>query len=160
MDGFPFPTISLIIGAPNYKTIAKVHSKLNSNAASLQSNLGCGKLGLLHLTISSAVYALSSTAFITPVNPGAKPTISSITSGPQITNLQYTHDITTAVFNKYNRTDKALCQMLIAAVDEVFIRSLRHHYAGYGTTTTHSILDHIYATYAKISSANLQDNDA
>ena len=48
--------------------------------------------------------------------------------------------------------------MLIAAVDKIFIRYLRHRYVGYGTTTTHSMLDHLYATYAKISSADLQDN--
>ena len=40
VDIFPFPTISTIIGAPNYETIAKKHLKLNSNAASVQSNLG------------------------------------------------------------------------------------------------------------------------
>ena len=50
--------------------------------------------------------------------------------------------------------------MLIAAVDKMFIRSLRHHNVGYDTTTTRSILDHLYAKYATISSADLQDNDA
>ena len=50
--------------------------------------------------------------------------------------------------------------MLIAFVDEMFILSLRHRYVGYGTTTTRTILDHLYATYAKISSADLQGNDA
>ena len=49
--------------------------------------------------------------------------------------------------------------MLIAAVDKIFIRSLRHQYVGYGTTTC-TILDHLYTTYANISSSNLQDNDA
>ena len=57
VDGFPFPKISPIAGAPNYETIAKVHLELNSNAASVQSNLGCGTLGLLQLTVSPAVYA-------------------------------------------------------------------------------------------------------
>ena len=50
--------------------------------------------------------------------------------------------------------------MLIAAADEMFIRSLRHRYMVYGTITTLSILDCLYATYAKISLANLQDNNA
>ena len=128
MDGFPFPTISLIIVAPNYKTIAEVYLKLNSKTASVQSNLGCGTLGLLHLTISPDVYTtLSVTDFIAPVKPSADPTIPSIASDPQITNLQYAHDVATSVFNKYDQTDKALCQILIAAVDKMFIRSLRHN---------------------------------
>ena len=89
VDGFPFPTISPIVGASNYKKIAEVHLKLNSNAAYVQSNLGYGTLGLLHLTVSPAVYAtLSATAFIAPVKPGAKPTIPLIASAPHITNLQ------------------------------------------------------------------------
>ena len=161
LDGFPFPTISPIIGDPNYKTIAEIHLKLNSNAVSVQSNLRCGTLGLLHLTLSPAVYAIiSATAFIAPVNSSNETTIPSIASAPQITNLQYTHDVATTVFNKYDKTDKALCKMLIGAVDEIFIQSLRHRYVGYGTTTTRTILDHLYATYAKISSSDLQDNNA
>ena len=50
--------------------------------------------------------------------------------------------------------------MLIASADEIFIRFLRHRYVGYGTTTTRTILDNLYATYANISSADLQDKDA
>ena len=42
----------------------------------------------------------------------------------------------------------------------MFIRSLKHKYAGYGLTTTRTILDHLYATYANIYSADLQENNA
>ena len=42
----------------------------------------------------------------------------------------------------------------------MFIHSLRHKYAGYGLTNTRAILDHLYATYANISSADLQENNA
>ena len=42
----------------------------------------------------------------------------------------------------------------------MLIRSLRHKYVGYGLTTTHAILDHLYATYSNISSTGLQENDA
>ena len=50
--------------------------------------------------------------------------------------------------------------MLIATVDKIFIRPLCHRYMGYGTTTTRTILDHLYATYTKILSVYLQENDA
>ena len=50
--------------------------------------------------------------------------------------------------------------MLISTVNEMFIRYLRHRYVGYSTTTTRTIMDQLYATYADISSADLQDNDA
>ena len=42
----------------------------------------------------------------------------------------------------------------------MFIRSLLYEYLGYGLTTTCTILDHLYATYTNISSADLQENDA
>ena len=63
VDGFPFPMIPPIVGTPTYNTIAEVNLKLNSNVASVQSNLGCGTLDLLQLTVSPAVYnTLSVTA--------------------------------------------------------------------------------------------------
>ena len=70
VDGFPFLMIDPIIETPDYESIADIHLKLNSNAASVQSNLGCGTLGILFLTVSPAVYAtLSTTKFVPPVNP-------------------------------------------------------------------------------------------
>ena len=70
VDGFPFPTIDPIIGTPDYESIADIHLKLNSNAASVQSNIVCGTHGLLFLTVSPAVYTnLSTTTFVLPVNP-------------------------------------------------------------------------------------------
>ena len=56
VDGFTFPTIPPIVGTRTYNTIAEVNLKLNSNSASVQSNLGCGTLGLLKLTVSFSVY--------------------------------------------------------------------------------------------------------
>ena len=40
------------------------------------------------------------------------------------------------------------------------VRYLCHRYDGYGQTTTRQILDHLYVTYANISPADLQRNDA
>ena len=61
VDRLLFPTIDLIFGTPDYESIADIHLKLNSNVASVQSNLGCGTLGLLFLTVSPAVYVTLST---------------------------------------------------------------------------------------------------
>ena len=90
VDGFLFPTVDPIIGTLDYKSIADIHSKLNSNAASVQSNLGCGTLGLLFLTVLTAVYAtLSTTAFFPPVNPGPEPSIPTGLTGAFIADLRY-----------------------------------------------------------------------
>ena len=109
LDGFPFPRILPIVGTPTYNTIAEVNLKFNSNSASVQSNFGCVTLGLFQLTLSPAVYnTLSSIAFIVPVNPGSVPIITANSTGSQITKLCYAFDTTFALFNEYDRTDKAL----------------------------------------------------
>ena len=74
VDGFPFPTIPPIVGTPTFNTIAEVNLKLNSNSSSIQSNLGCGTLGLLQLTVSPSIYnTLSVTPFVVPVKSGSVP---------------------------------------------------------------------------------------
>ena len=134
--------------------------KLNSNAASVQSNLGCGTLGLLFLTVSPAVYAtLSTTAFVSPVNPGTEPSIPTGYTGAVISDLRYHHTEATKIFTEYENTDKALRQLLLVSTDKLYVRSLLHKYIGYGKTTTQALLDHLYATYANISASALQDND-
>ena len=92
VEGFPFPTIDPIIGTLDYESIADIHLKLNSNAASVQSNLGCGTLSLSFLTVSPAAYAtLSTTTFVPPVNPGPEPIIPTGLTGAIISNLGYHH---------------------------------------------------------------------
>ena len=109
VDSFPFPTIPPIVGTPTYNTIAEVNLKLNSNSASIQSNLGCGTLGLLQLTVPPAVYnTLSVNAFVVPVNPGSSPDIPANSTGAQTTELRYAFDTAAALFNEYDHTDKAL----------------------------------------------------
>ena len=92
-----------------------------------------------------------------PVNPSSVPIIPANSTGAQITQLRYAFNAASALFNEYDRTDKALRKILLSTVDEIFIRSLRHKYVGYGLTTTRAILDRIYATYSNISSADLQE---
>ena len=137
VDVFPFPTINPIIGTPDYESIADIHLKFNSNAASVQSNLGCGTIGLLFLTVSPAVYAtLSTTKFVPPVNPGPEPSIPTGATRAVIADIQYRHTESTKIFTEYKNTDKALCQLLLASTDELYVQSLRHKYIGYGKTTT------------------------
>ena len=84
VDGFLFPTIDPIIGTPDYESIADIHLKLNLNAESVQSNLGCGMLGLLFLLALPVVYGtLFTIVFVPPVNPGPEPNIPTGANGRQ-----------------------------------------------------------------------------
>ena len=42
----------------------------------------------------------------------------------------------------------------------MFVRSLQTKYVGYLNLSTRNILEHIYSKYARISEANLHNNDA
>lgn len=160
VEGFPFPTVQPIIGEPNYESIAALHLQLNANAASVQSHLGNGVLGLLYLTVSPAVYAtLSAVPFVPPPNPGPSPIIPPLATGHVINNIRALFREATDRFKQYTATDKALKQLLVGAVDDMFIRSLQTKYLGYLNVSTRQILDHLYAQYARISSSDLQDND-
>ena len=137
VDRLPFPTINPIIGTPDYENIVDIHLKINLNATSVQSNLGCGTLGLLFLTVLPAVYAtLSTIAFVPPVNPGLQPCIPTGTTGAVIADLRYRHTESTKIFIEYKNTDKALRQLLLVSTDELYVQSLRHKYISYGKTIT------------------------
>ena len=92
VDGFPFPTMDPIIGTPDHVIIVDIPLRINLNAASVQSNLGCGTFCLLFLTVSPAVYAtLSTIAFVPPVDPGPGPSIPTGATGVVISDLRYRH---------------------------------------------------------------------
>ena len=69
-----------IKGLPTYSIIKELHLKHNAHTASVQSNLGDGNNGLIHLIVSEEVYTLSDEVFIKPTNTGIAPTFPQNTS--------------------------------------------------------------------------------
>ena len=121
-DRFPFPSIPPIVGAPDNKKIAEVHLQLNLDAASVHSNLSNGALVLLYLTVLPAVSnTLSATTIIPILNPGLTPDSPVRSTVAQISALRYAPTTAAALFNKCNRTEKALRQQLLLAVDKIFV---------------------------------------
>ena len=161
LEGFPFPRIALIVGPPNFETISELHMKLNSNVASIQSNLGDSALDLLYLAVSQTIYTtLSTPPFIVSVIPGSEPIIPNGSTGSNIADLRYAFQLANYILTEYNWTDKALHQILLASFDKLYVWSLCHCYIRYGQTTTCQLLDHLYAVYANISPSDLQINNA
>ena len=96
--------------------------KLNSNAASVQSNLGNDALGLLYLTVSPTVYTtLLATPLVVPVNPGSELIIPNGSTGPVIMDFCYDLQLANDIFTEYDWTDKLLRQTLLASVDELYV---------------------------------------
>ena len=109
VEGFPHPTINPIMGIPTYESISEVHIKLNSNAASVHSELGNGALGLLALTVTPAVHNnLVGVPFVPPVNPGQTFLIPPGSMGTQIATLDQAHTNNVCIWKEYLAVDKAL----------------------------------------------------
>ena len=71
---FPYPTLTRIEGEPSWPKLRQIQKELNANAASVPSNLGSGKYGLLALTMTPTAYSnICSTPVLAPRNPGAQP---------------------------------------------------------------------------------------
>ena len=67
IDGFATPTLTSIIGMPEYESIKVVNDELTGNAFGVCTNLGCGTVGYSRLTLTPAVYAtISATPFVAP----------------------------------------------------------------------------------------------
>lgn len=159
LENFPHPTIPPIVGRPEYATIAELHLKLNTNAASIHSNQGNEQLGLLYLTVKQDIYdTLSDVPFDVPANPGAEPVIPAGASGPAIVELWCVHKEQVKEFITYTNMDKSLKSQLIATVDEAYIRPKRNKYVGYANVTTKELLEYLYTNYAKITMGDLQEN--
>jgi len=123
---FPHPIITPIIGKPTYETICPVHLFLNANAASVQSHLGNGRLGLLFLTVLPAVFNnFSQIQFVPPPNPGPDASIPPGATAVQISTLRHSHTVVSRLYKEYDTTEKNSKQLLIGAVDIMFFAAMR-----------------------------------
>ena len=126
VESFPHLTVAPIVGQPSYETIAELQLKLNTHVASIYSHRGNGRLGLLFLTVKPAVYNTQSMVmFDPPTNPGQNPTIPTGSTGLQIADIRRRHKDQFDEFKTYQQTDRTLKTILIASIDEAYIRSLR-----------------------------------
>jgi hypothetical protein len=161
VEGFPHPTIPPIVGIPTYEAIAELNLHLNANAASVQSNLGNGQLGLLALTVSPAIFnTLSTIAFVPPANPGTTPTIPGGSTGAQTQAVIRQHTTDDKIFREYLACDNALKQQIISCVNSMYLRTLSHRITGFANVTTRQMLTHLYTTYGRLTPSDLQANDA
>jgi len=159
VETFPHPTLPRIEGIPSFASINELQIKLNANAASVQSDLGDGNLGLLYLTVTPTVFnTLSDTAFVEPANPGQVPIVPAGTSTANAAHIRRLFDEDRRVFREYHNTDRALKSQLIATVDEMYIKALRNRVTGYAQVTTRQLLQHLFDTYGRLNPQDLKLN--
>ena len=157
--GFPHPTLPPIAGTPNYETIADLHLHLDANAASVQSHLGNGQLGLLALTVSPAVCnTLSAVVSVPPNNPGPTRIVPLGTNIAIAAAITRTHATNLRIFREWTATDSALKQQIIGNVNRMFLHTLSHCITGFANVTTRQMLTHLYQAYGRLNLLNIQEN--
>jgi hypothetical protein len=78
----------------------------------------------------------------------------------QISASTHTHNTRISNFKEYLATNKAMKQQVIGAINNMYLRTLRHCVTGFTNVTTgRQMLDHLYSSYGRPSLADLQDND-
>ena len=159
-SGFPHPTVPTIEGEPHYTSIKQLHDLLKSNAAAFPSTLGGGGHGLLGLVLPPAVYLnVTGHNFNRPQNPGDAPVIPPGATQAQIGQLTRTFNTASKTYLETVHTDQALKQLILGAVDNIYLDSLRNAYTGYTAVTTQDLLDHLYTNYGQISDFDLEENE-
>ena len=144
---FPHPNIPNIIGIPTFAEISRINVLLNANAASVHSNLGDGRNGLLALTVTQQVYmSITGVPFIYPMNPGPIPTIPDVAAASTISTINSTHKEAQRIWNEICDTEKALKQQLIGAVEQTYLRGLRNFITAFTMISTLDILTHLYSS--------------
>ena len=160
VKSFGKPTIPPIDGKPTYATIHAMHKLLNSNAASVNTNLVFGTLGHLCVALSPTVCAtLLETRVVPPPNPGAMPVIPESATGPEVAYIRYAHNASTLAFNTFRNVYRALQQQLMGSVKDNFVRVKHRPHREYSRSSTLDLLTHLYKTYDIISNANWLAND-
>ena len=161
IDGFTNPVLTRIVGMPDYESIETLNDELTANAYIVQISLGCGTVGYSRLTLTPAVYStLSIAAWISPPNPGVQAVIPVGSTGIQVTAINRAFDTAQLEYQSYSNVGNALKKQLVAAVEDIFLCSLKQPYVAYGNRTVLELLTHLYDTYARISPTDLEKNDA
>ena len=160
IGSMPYPILTKIEGIPSYEDIKIVNDELTGNAVTVTTNLGGGLVGYARLTLTAAVYAtICPLAWVSPVNPGVQAQIPQGATSAQITSINRAFDKDFQLYADFVAVGNALKKQLIAAVDDVYISSLKMPYIGYGNVSVLDLLTHLYSTYAKISPGDLEKNE-
>jgi hypothetical protein len=115
---FPKPTLTVISDHPSHDSLLLLQKELNQNASSVASNSGNGLLGHLVLTEDPVILAAmpGHVPFPAPANPGSTPAHPPNASNANITENNRLHLLLLQSYRLYHAVDKALLQLLLAAV--------------------------------------------
>ena len=151
------PVMSTPTMTPNYTSIKKFEQALRDNALAISSYQT--HLGHLALVVSPDEYneVSGDVPFIVPTNPGLYAGTGSSNKAQIEISRQFTFDQNK--FVKYQATVTALRNLILNAIDEKYVRSLRHEISGFANVHPYDLLTYIWTTYGKIDDADHSLNE-
>ena len=122
---FETSILLIIADEPNFEIIRKWHNMLKSNAMKVHTSLFGGQHGYLVLLLSPADYALiSAAAVVRPAHPGPLLIPAGITQRMAMA-MKDAHKEALRLFRELNAVEAALQQMLVEAIDPIYIKAIR-----------------------------------
>eukprot|EP00957_Ditylum_brightwellii_P112631 8585723-Ditylum_brightwellii.AAC.1 len=125
---FPHPTLQQVEREPDYAAINTIMQQLYKNAATIPSSLGGGVHGHIRLVMEPMLY---SSLFATAYNAPSAPTRATL-AGNATSQVHYKED------NRYKKKldtyenhiamDDVMKEQIQEAIEDVFMRQLRHKY--------------------------------
>lgn len=166
---FPEP-VSKISGPPTYPKLKTLRQTLKANAASIECTLGGGQHGYLGLILTPAQYnrivppaevegeAQPPNSWIDPDAPPTHPDIPANATQHIARDRQAAHTEAKRVFQEYRNVHNAFKQTILNNIDSIYLSSLRDPHVGYANQHARDILAHLFNTYGKITSIDLEEN--
>jgi hypothetical protein len=146
---------------PTFTSILITHIEINSKATSVYSARGDGLLGQLALTINSVYYKSRSKGdidFDPPVNPPASPTHKGNATEAEIAEDNCKHTTLHREFVLWHNGDAVLRNLLIAAVPDIFLATMKNPMTVFGNVTCLELLTHLHNNYGNIIEQELEAN--
>ena len=157
--GFPYTVIPKIVGEPTYDLLRDTHQKISNKVGSVPTMLGEGAHGYVGLTTPGNTYfTLTGVIFNAPFYPGPLQQIPPNATAAQIGHLEQTHKEAKRLYQEYVAASNMLKQQLIIAIDEMYLRGLRHSIYGYMNVNVLQMLTYLYENYGDIEPGNLTKN--
>lgn len=162
-DNFPPPELTAIPAGvqPDFQLLKVIHQEINANAMAIPATRGGGNHGHLALTLSVADYnAIATTApWNDPPHPGDAPVHAANATGAQITETNRAYKANLEEFALVAAVKASLKKILIAAVPETYIKTLKDDVIGYADVSVRAILEHLDTTYGTVTSDDLYENE-
>ena len=150
---FEYPELMRIHDEPSTTQLITLKREVSANALSVNTSLGGGQYGHLGLISPTAAYSLlpNTQPYVRPTNPGPINVPQNATQF-QIAQLQDQHEEATHRFREVLAVEQTLTQQIVAALDQKFLKAIRHPATNKITCSIPDIFNYLFDTYRNIYS--------